>query len=47
MVSFFSDIIKATFPGASITGAPKIRAMEIIDETEPVRKIFIPVQSDI
>ncbi len=34
----FSDIIKATFPGASITGAPKIRAMEIIDETEPVRR---------
>ncbi len=29
------DLIKATFPGGSITGCPKIRAMEIIDEMEP------------
>lgn len=29
------DLIKATFPGGSVTGAPKIRAMEIIHEIEP------------
>jgi len=32
------DLIKATFPGGSITGCPKIRAMEIIDELEPNRR---------
>jgi len=30
-----SDILRAVFPGGSITGAPKIRAMEIIEEMEP------------
>jgi para-aminobenzoate synthetase component 1 len=33
-----TELIRATFPGGSITGAPKIRAMEIIDELEPVRR---------
>lgn len=32
--SSFNDIINATFPMASMTGAPKIRAMELIDEYE-------------
>ncbi|MBF0112782.1 MAG: aminodeoxychorismate synthase component I, partial [Desulfamplus sp.] len=32
------DLIRATFPGGSITGCPKIRSMEIIDELESVRR---------
>ncbi|MFA5903710.1 MAG: aminodeoxychorismate synthase component I [Desulfobacula sp.] len=32
------DLIRATFPGGSITGCPKIRSMEIIDELEPFRR---------
>jgi para-aminobenzoate synthetase component 1 len=34
----FSDILRAVFPGGSITGAPKIRSMEIIDELEPTQR---------
>ncbi len=34
----FCDILKAMFPGGSITGAPKIRSMEVIDETEPTAR---------
>lgn len=33
-----ADIIRAMFPGGTITGAPKIRTMEIIEELEPVRR---------
>jgi para-aminobenzoate synthetase component 1 len=32
------DLLRATFPGGSITGCPKIRTMEIIDELEPNRR---------
>jgi para-aminobenzoate synthetase component I len=32
------DLIAGSFPGGSITGAPKIRAMQIIDELEPTRR---------
>ncbi|MGF0334416.1 aminodeoxychorismate synthase component I [Ectopseudomonas toyotomiensis] len=32
------DLIACSFPGGSITGAPKIRAMQIIDELEPTRR---------
>ncbi|MFN0184409.1 MAG: anthranilate synthase component I [Aquabacterium sp.] len=32
------DVLKATFPAGTLTGAPKIRAMEIIDELEPSKR---------
>ena len=34
----FSDIIKATFPMGSMTGAPKLRVMELMDKYEPSRR---------
>ncbi len=34
------DVLSACFPGGSITGCPKIRAMQIIDELEPVRRFI-------
>jgi para-aminobenzoate synthetase component I len=33
-----TDLLRATFPGGSITGAPKVRAMEIIAELEPTKR---------
>ena len=33
-----TDLLRASFPGGSITGAPKVRAMEIIEELEPQRR---------
>ncbi len=33
-----ADLLRACFPGGSITGAPKVRAMEIIEEIEPHRR---------
>ena len=32
------DVLRATFPAGTLTGAPKIRAMEVIDELEPVKR---------
>lgn len=34
----FAEVLRATFPGGSVTGAPKIRAMEIIEELEPTKR---------
>jgi para-aminobenzoate synthetase component 1 len=33
-----AEIVRATFPPGSVTGAPKVRALEIIEELEPVRR---------
>jgi anthranilate synthase component 1 len=32
------DVLRASFPAGTLTGAPKIRAMELIDELEPVKR---------
>ena len=32
------DVLRATLPAGTVSGAPKVRAMEIIDELEPVRR---------
>jgi anthranilate synthase component 1 len=32
------DVLRATFPAGTVSGAPKIRAMEIINELEPVKR---------
>ena len=34
----FADVVKATFPAGTVSGAPKIRALEVIRELEPVRR---------
>ena len=34
----YAELLRATFPGGSITGAPKVRAMEIIEELEPAER---------
>jgi para-aminobenzoate synthetase component 1 len=33
-----ADLLRAAFPGGSITGAPKVRAMQVIAELEPTRR---------
>jgi para-aminobenzoate synthetase component I len=33
-----AEVVRATFPPGSVTGAPKVRSLEIIDELEPVRR---------
>jgi len=32
------DVLRATFPAGTVSGAPKVRAMEIIDELEPISR---------
>ena len=34
----YSDVLRATFPAGTVSGAPKIRALEIIRELEPVKR---------
>ena len=39
------DVLIATFPAGTLTGAPKVRAMELIEELEPVRRKFTAARS--
>ena len=32
------DVLKATFPAGTLSGAPKVRAMEVIDQLEPTKR---------
>ena len=32
------DVLRASFPAGTVTGAPKVRAMQLIDELEPVKR---------
>ena len=32
------DVLRATFPAGTLTGAPKVRAMELIEKLEPVKR---------
>jgi anthranilate synthase component 1 len=34
----YADVLRATFPAGTVSGAPKVRAMEIIDELEPTKR---------
>jgi anthranilate synthase component 1 len=34
----FGDVLRATFPAGTVSGAPKIRALEVIQELEPVKR---------
>jgi anthranilate synthase component 1 len=39
------DVLRAAFPAGTLSGAPKVRAMEIIDEMEPTRRGLMAVPS--
>ena len=41
------DVLRATLPVGTLSGAPKVRAMEIIDELEPVKRGFTAAPWDI
>jgi anthranilate synthase component 1 len=41
------DVLRATFPAGTVSGAPKIRALQIIFELEKIIEAFMPAQSGI